>query len=271
MIEYLSEAKDDPTLQINNLRTGVAAVAVRHGLDPDTDHARGHNVGVPVYFVSDVVLSDPDFILVGEILWDLIIEGVVRPGDSLGGSQIFPHFHVTERGNELLKHGVSSPPYGPDGYLKRLVSDSPGLDPIIRTYVEESLTTFRVGSLLSSTITLGCASERALLDLIDAYALALPSSRGDAFRKKTDGRTIKVQFDELTKLVEGHLKGRLPRDIKENVDLDLSSIFGMLRIHRNEAGHPTGKRLESRAGVRQSYDLPTLREASVFAYQLAGD
>ena len=52
-----------------------------------------------------------------------------------------------------------------------------------------------------------------------------------------------MQFDELTKMVESHLKGVLPREIKESLDLDLSAIFGMLRIHRNEAGHPTGKRL----------------------------
>ena len=124
---------------------------------------------------GDAVLSDPDFILAGEIMWDLIIEGVLRPGDS-NGSQVFPHFHLTERGIELVKHGVASP-YDPDGYLKRLDSDSPGLDPIIRMYVEESLSTFRIGSLLSSTITLGCASEHALLNLIDAYAQALPTPR----------------------------------------------------------------------------------------------
>ena len=44
-------------------------------------------------------------------------------------------------------------------------------------------------------------------------------------------------------MVEGHLKSCLPRELKENLDLDLNAIFGMLRIHRNEAGHPTGKRL----------------------------
>ena len=81
----------------------------------------------------------------------------------------------------------------------------------------------------------------ALLNLIDAYGQALPPPKGDAFKKKTERTTIKVQFDKLTKMVEGHLKSCLPRDIKGNVHLDLSFISGMLRIHRNEAGHPTGK------------------------------
>ena len=242
VIEYLAESKDDPTLQINNLRTGVATIAVRKGLDPDANHVRGLAHQVPISFGGDVVLSDPDFILVVEIIWDLIIEGVVRPGDSLGGSLGLPHFHLTERGIGVLKNGVASP-YDPDGYLKRLDSESPGLDPIIRIYVTESLDTFRIGSLLSSAITLGCASECAILNLIDAYAKALPPAKSAAFRKKTEGKTIKVQFDELTKMIDGHLKGCVPREIKENLDLDLNAIFGMLRIYRNEAGHPTGRRL----------------------------
>ena len=35
MIEYLAAAQDDPTLQINNLRFGVAAIAIKKGLDHD--------------------------------------------------------------------------------------------------------------------------------------------------------------------------------------------------------------------------------------------
>jgi hypothetical protein len=112
VIEYLGMAREDPTLQINNLRYGVAAVAIKKRLDPDRANS-GHGTShVPA---EDAVLSDPDFILVGEIMWDLIIEGVLRPGDSLG-SQVFPHFHITERGIELVEQGLASP-YDPDGYL----------------------------------------------------------------------------------------------------------------------------------------------------------
>ena len=97
VIEYLAAAQKDPTLQINNLRTGVAAIAVKMGLDPDAAHATSPSHGVAINVGGDVELAEPDFILVGEILWDLIIEGILRPGDSFG-SQVFPHFHLTERG-----------------------------------------------------------------------------------------------------------------------------------------------------------------------------
>lgn len=117
MIEYLAEAKDDPTLQINSLRTGVAVIAVRRGLDPDAAHASSPAHGIPSGFGSDVVLSDADFSLVGEVMWDLIIEGVLRPGSSTG-SQVFPHFHLTERGVETVKQGMASP-YDPEQYAPR--------------------------------------------------------------------------------------------------------------------------------------------------------
>src|SRR6516164_6023032 len=58
-------------------------------------------------------------------------------------------------------------------------------------YLTESLHTFRIGSLLSSTITLGCASEKALLLLIDAYANALPQSKQAKFRNATQVPLIK--------------------------------------------------------------------------------
>ena len=67
-------------------------------------------------------------------------------------------------------------------------SDVPDLDPITRIYLVESLYSFRIASFLSSTITLGCASECAILNLIDAYATALPKTHGDALKKKTQGK-----------------------------------------------------------------------------------
>jgi hypothetical protein len=76
----------------------------------------------------------------------------------------------------------------------------------VRLATPGSLSTFRIGSLLSSIITLGCASERALLNQIDAYGRAQPRPKRDPFKKKTDGKTIKVQFGELTTMVEGRLK-----------------------------------------------------------------
>jgi len=86
-------------------------------------------------------------------------------------------------------------------------------------YLNEALHTFRIGCLLSSTVCLGCASEKAFLLLVEAYASALPQPQQDKFRKDTENRMIKRQFDEFTKRLEGHLKPRLTGDVKDDLDV----------------------------------------------------
>lgn len=78
------------------------------------------------------------------------------------------------------------------------------MDPIIVVYLAESLHTFRIGCLLSSTIALGCASEKALLLLVGSYADALPEPRQKKFRQNTENRLIKRQFEEFSKQNQAH-------------------------------------------------------------------
>ena len=185
-------------------------------------------------------LSDKDYSRVQSIFWDLFVEGVVRPGLNDGLSNDLPFFHVTEWGVEKLRGGRDTP-YDPDGYFKRLAAAVPGLDPVVVAYLRESLHTFRIDCLLSSAITLGCASEKALLLLVGAYAAALADGRREAFLRKTEGQAIRRQYDEFGKVLEGHLRPMLPGEVKENLDSALTTMFNLFRTHRNEAGHPTGK------------------------------
>jgi hypothetical protein len=235
VLDFLAMWPDTDPLELNTLREGLGAIAHKRGLGGLGSH--------PYSFTTDPALSVTDFFLSCEIVWDLVIEGVVRPGH-FGSSQNMPQFHLTERGRELLKHGSMSP-YDPDGYLKRLDANVPNLDPVIRTYLVESMHTLRIGCLLSSTITLGCASECAILNLIDAYSNALPKPEGDALKKKTKDAPIKTRFDQFVASAEKNdrLKSAVPKELKETVDTPIRSLFGMYRVHRNDAGHPTGKQL----------------------------
>ena len=105
----------------------------------------------------------------------------------------------------------------------------------------ECLRTFRIGCLLSSAVMIGCASEKALLLLLDAYVTALPLTEGKHFRKKIDGKFIKTQYDEFIKMLQGHLRALLPRDLDDGLVNTLLGVFEMIRSERNDAGHPTGK------------------------------
>ena len=239
VIEWLSTADGG---QLNDLRTSIAALIVErdHAAHPSAHRHGGYGMQPISFGGYSPVLTGRDYGRVQSIIWDLIIEGVVRPGLADGTNNNLPFFHVTERGKHWINEGPQSP-YDPDGYLKRLQSKVAGLDPIVVIYLNESLHTFRIGCLLSSTIALGCASEKALLLLIAAYAAALPESMREKFAKNTEGRMIKRQFDEFRKMLDGHLKGRLPADLADGLDITLNAVFEMIRSQRNDAGHPTGK------------------------------
>jgi len=235
VLDYLSKNEDG---QLNDLHTEIANLAVERGFhdapkaDPSGARYGGH---AP----SGYRLSLRDFARAHDIIWDLIIEGIVRPGP-LNSDQGLPFFHVTEYGREKIKGGPALP-YDPDGYLKRLTSDIPDLDEVILIYLDESLRTFRIGCLLSSTTTLGCASEKALLLLFEAYAGALPEPMQAKFRKEIKGQPIKRKYDEFHKRLESYLMVKLPGDLKEHLDIALIALSAMFREMRNDAGHPTGK------------------------------
>jgi hypothetical protein len=223
--------------QLTALNHSIPPVALRLGLMKVPMHLPEHDRR------GEALLSPADFACVQNVIWDLIIEGIIRPGLNDGNNNNFPFFHVTERGKQILADGPQAP-YDPDGYLKRLTSETPDLDPVIITYLNESLHTFRINCLLSSTIALGCASEKALLLLIDFYADSLPNKMQDKFRKDTEGRMIKRQWDEFRKMLDSELRTRLPRDLADGLDVELNAIFDFIRNQRNDAGHPTGKTIE---------------------------
>ena len=226
------------TEQLAGLYPLVAQRAAKRFPSPPQQNFRG---GVVSHSGGDnSELSYQDKGRVQSIFWDLIIEGVIRPGLADGLNDKYPFFHVTERGEQVIREGDTSP-YDPDGYLKRFTADIVAVDPVMMIYLNEALHTLRIGCLLSSTIALGCASEKLFLLLIEAYAKALPPDRQGKFRKDVEGRMIKRQFDEFLKHLESAIKLKLPADLKDDLDVHVLGAFTLIRNMRNDAGHPTGK------------------------------
>src|SRR4051812_15516066 len=99
--------------QLNTLRTQVPAAAVKMGLviDPAAPPTSGPGVRTVhmSYGGSESSLSNYDYGRVINIVWDLIIEGVLRPGLGDGNNNDLPWFHITERGKAVLKDGPQSP------------------------------------------------------------------------------------------------------------------------------------------------------------------
>jgi len=224
--------------QIFSLYTHVARLAIERGIASiDPAYSTG------MYRTPQYELSQKYKSWIEDIIWDLIIEGVVRPGLGDATNNGLPWYHVSEYGKTVLGNNPPQP-YDPDGYLARVKAIS-NIDDIILTYLEESLKTFRIHCLLSSMITLGCASEKATLLLIDACQNSLVSpTEKDDFTRKTNTISIKRKHDEFQNIFKTKILPALPPNIKENLDNYLTGLFSIIRTHRNDAGHPSGKVIE---------------------------
>lgn len=203
---------------------------------------------------GEVNLHNVDKTRVIEIVWNLIAEGIIHPGADAAND--WPRYRITEHGQQVLKDLASSP-FDPDGYLSRVSVFSPRVDDVIITYLTESLRTFRIGCYLASTVTLGCASEKAVLLLIDATADALPSPMGDNFRKKVEPLMMRRKFEEFHKMLIGRVRGQLPKELDDLLDVQLNGIFDIIRNHRNAAGHPSGTVITQADAHANLYVFPT--------------
>jgi len=227
----LEAFKGSPQTQYRLICNAVASIAVEMRIAPNP---RGQ---------SDVLggnfeLNSHDEDRVREIIWNLVVERVVTIGNAK--EPAWPFLSLTEYGSQVV-NSVEPIPHDPSGYLRRTRELIPNIDPIIIIYLEESLSTYNINALLSSTIALGCASEKALLLLIDSYTNAIEDpNRKERFIIKTNGKMIKHKFEVFSSNIT-NLIGDMPTDVSDGLNTVLLGVFEMIRNNRNDAGHPTGK------------------------------
>ena len=146
---------------------------------------------------------------------------------------------ITEYGRKVFK-STEAIPHDPSKYLERVNREIRNIDSVIITYLSESINTYNINQLLSSTIALGCASEKALLLLIDTYQKTFNKIQGaERFEQKVKNRMIKTQFEEFQKDFK-RIVGLLPKGLADNYENILLGVFEMFRNQRNSAGHPIG-------------------------------
>lgn len=121
----------------------------------------------------------PDALHVQEIVWDLLVQGVLAPGKNSLNLNL-PFFHVTPYGRECLESGTILL-HDRDGYLAH-VREGIGepLDEAIAAYVRESQRAFVSGSHAGAIALLAVAAERCLELLPDPCHADRPDRSGIA-------------------------------------------------------------------------------------------
>ena len=197
-------------------------------------------------FFADVSLDD-----VSEILQDLFLDGWFSPDPTQSGNWL----RLTSYGRSQLELDYKPVFLDPVATIQEIEESIPNMDNIALDYFRESLWAIKKRLYLSATVTMGCASERSILLLIEAVLDHYPNDK-TLISEFTKSYSIKKKFSLLIKTIKGkNLKNELlskyPSDndkIDEinrlfvDVDTHLDLMFSIYRINRNDAGHPTGRK-----------------------------
>jgi hypothetical protein len=211
--------------QISDIARNVAYAAVRQGL-----------LTVAPDFAYESSLANK----ITAVVWELILEGVYTPGTSMQHPNL-PFLRVTEYGQKCFEAGELTA-HDPDDYLLRLRTACPTIDDTTLLYIGEALDTFRVGKHLSTTVMVGVAAENMLQRLVDAVHGALNLERQERFDRATKGRKAKTQHDEILVRLRSPASP-MPTELDAVLTQHIDGIYDLIRRTRNEAGHPTGKRM----------------------------
>jgi D-serine dehydratase len=103
-------------------------------------------------------------------------------------------------------------------------------------YLEEAVAAFYADCQLASCVMLGVAAEAEFLRLVDIAVKH--TTHGSRFASAANQRFIR---QKIKKFHDGlrPLLNVLPQDAVEDLETNLLMIQSVLRIARNDAGHPT--------------------------------
>jgi len=150
---------------------------------------------------------------------------------------------LTAKGHAVAD-GTQVNPDDPSNYMKRLLEAAPTTTETVRLYLEESLHAFVEECYLSSAVMLGVAAEAATLEIADAFTLWAGRSADQLRAHLANRKTFYIaKLEEFQKRL-AVAKPQIPGELSDSLDLYVNSVLQLIRLTRNEAGHPTSRRLD---------------------------
>lgn len=175
-----------------------------------------------------------DHELVRDVFWDLFRQGAITLGMN-DSNQNWPFFRLSHFGARTL--GSQSPWrfHDTSAYLALVRREVPDVSDQAIIYLDEAVGAFYAECLLASSVMLGVAAEAEFLRLLNVAAA-----------RPTVGRQFKAAHKEkfvLQKIAKflpalALIAPQLDRQATEDHDINFAPIQSVLRIARNDAGHP---------------------------------
>jgi|SRR5215211_1752147 len=184
-------------------------------------------------------LSHEESHVVLELIHEFIVANILMTSADRNNTG-WPWLSVTTHGKEVLAKG-GPPVYDYDGYMADLKARVPDLDEAVERYVSESLRTYQGNAYLASMAMLGCASERSMRLLFDAYVEAIDKEvNRRKVKSRLDGRNISRAYAEFKKYFDSTRAQVQDETIVNDFDVHVDGVFHFIRLLRNSIVHPSG-------------------------------
>lgn len=206
---------------------------------------------------------------VWEALWGLVGDGLIYLDTARQGSGTDNwRWRLSADGQRVVKGGAWEP-RDPDGYLERIRREIPDLDELVELYLTEALQSFNGRCYLATSVMLGVAAERAFLVMAASYAASSLAGAPAMAKELSKPRSnYFALWTEFRKRIEP-VRQELPNGLGDALTLD--AIADLIRLTRNEVGHPTGRQIdEDTARVHLTIAPVYLRKMSLLAAHFAG-
>jgi hypothetical protein len=180
-------------------------------------------------------LHPNDSPIILEVFWDLFRQGVITLGLDPRNPG-WPWFRLSRFG-EKIKSQSQFRFHDTSSYITMIKTYDPDISPAGELYLEEAAASFYAECLLSASVMLGVAAEAEFLRLLDIVTSS--TKWGSIFASMNSVPFIRGKIRQFQMALAPYRKD-LDRQLTEDLDTNLSMIQSVLRLARNDAGHPSG-------------------------------
>ena len=206
----------------------------------DTRLGRGHHYFSEAVIAASPPQNRPTSRQVMEAVWSLIGQSLAYIDYSQPAAENWS-LYLTEAGRAAASDEELTPD-DPGGYLRRLIVEIPEVTPFVKSYAEEALLAYNARLYRASAVMLGVASEAAVLEVALALAGVMNDAEAKPYLETINARkqNFVAKFEVFAQKLRSK-KSLLPEDL---ADLTLNAVTDLLRVSRNDAGHPTGRGID---------------------------
>jgi len=178
-----------------------------------------------------------------EAVWSLVGQGLAFIDYSQPAAENWS-LHLTGAGRAAIVD-IEVNPDDPAGYLRVLLAEVPTMSATVKAYAEEALLAYNARLYRASAVMLGVASEAAVLEVASALATVMTDAERQRYLEMIGSRrqNYVAKFETFQQKLRSK-KDLLPEELSDGLDLTLTAVADLLRLYRNDAGHPSGKKVD---------------------------